>query len=157
MRAHRAGSMVDMLLSLLAACTTDPVVSTPPPPPPSPEPRVTDPLDAVIAAQEGYTYNPIGRPDPFRSMTCDDCSERTRRDDYPLESLTLRGVVWGGDAPQALVVDPAGGSRVLSVGSYVGDSWGKVVSIGAGGVRIVEEYMTLDGNLVVIPRTLTLP
>lgn len=141
---------------LLLACTTAPLAPTPDSPLALPPPRRDDPLDAVLAAQEGYRYSPIGKRDPFRSMTCTTCPTAALRDGYPLADLTLRGVIWDTDRPRAIVERPDGTTRVLLVGSYVGEAWGKVVSIGAGGVEIVEEYQAHDGTLVVVPRSLRL-
>ena len=104
-------------------------------------------------------YNPIGKRDPFRSFlgpicTGGGCVQRTGP---PVESLQLVGVLWGTDDPQALVVGPDGKSTLLSVGSYVGDSWGRVTAITDRTVEITEEYLDVEGRLVVIPTTLRLP
>lgn len=113
-----------------------------------------DPLDAAIAAQEGYVYNPIGKRDPFRSFLAagpkdDDDTPRTPLQRYDLDQYQLVGVVWGIDRPRALVQDPEKVGHVIEIGTYIGKNWGKVTQISNSGVVVTEEYQTIDGELVV--------
>ena len=117
----------------------------------------TDPLDAAIAAQEGYVYNPIGKRDPFRSFLAmgtrpeDDSIPRTPLQKYEIDQYKLVGIIWGVDRPRALVEDPERTGHVIEVGTYIGRNWGKVTAIGENEVTVTEEYQTLDGELVVNP------
>lgn len=113
-----------------------------------------DPLDAAIAAQEGYVYNPIGKRDPFRSFMAagardDDDTPRTPLQRYDLDQYALVGVIWGIDRPRALVQDPEKVGHVIEIGTYIGKNWGKVTQISNSGVVVTEEYQTIDGELVV--------
>ncbi len=104
-------------------------------------------LDSALAAQDSYTFNPIGKRDPFHYIWgtgCLDCTEG-----YAISDYQVKGVIWGIDAPRALVVDPAGESSVVMVGSYLGQSWGKVTVIDAQGVVVVQEFQTPELELVV--------
>ena len=113
-----------------------------------------DPLDAAIAAQEGYVYNPIGKRDPFRSFMAagardDDDTPHTPLQRYDLDQYALVGVIWGIDRPRALVQDPEKTGHVIEIGTYIGKNWGKVTQISNSGVVVTEEYQTIDGELVV--------
>lgn len=120
-----------------------------------------DPLDAAIAAQEGYVYNPIGKRDPFRSFLTfgtrvEDNAPRTPLQKYEIDQYKLVGIVWGVDRPRALVQDPEGTGHVMELGTYIGRNWGKVTQIGENEVVVTEEYQTIDGELVVNPIKMTL-
>ena len=119
-------------------------------------------LDAAIEAAEQYSYNPIGKRDPFRSFLNFDNDDKpgpgtlpTQK--YEIDQYKLAGLVWGVDRPRALVEDPDGMGHVLEIGTYIGKNWGKVTQITSGEVIVTEEYQTLDGELVVNNISLTLP
>jgi type IV pilus assembly protein PilP len=121
-----------------------------------------DPLDAAIAAQEGYVYNPIGKRDPFRSFLAtgtreEDDTPRTPLQRYDLDQYALVGVIWGIDRPRALVEDPENTGHVIEIGTYIGKNWGKVTQITSSGVVVTEEYQTFDGELVVNEIPMKLP
>ena len=112
---------------------------------------------------EEYSYNPIGKRDPFRSflsLTTDssiiDDIPRTPLQRYDIEQYELTGIIWGIDRPRALVEDPEGIGHVMEMGTYIGKNWGKVTQIEENSVVITEEYTTMDGELVVKPIELRL-
>jgi type IV pilus assembly protein PilP len=109
-------------------------------------------------AGEGYFYNPAGKRDPFQSFLAQQrrSGETLGADAPPLQrydvdKFALRGVIWQTSAPSALLIDPDGIGHVVHIGTYVGRNWGKVTSISEDGVVVTEEYLTLDGELVVNP------
>ena len=122
-------------------------------------------LEAAIAAQEGYVYNPIGKRDPFRSFLGiggdgadgPDDSPRTPLQRYELDEYRLVGIIWGVDRPRALVEDPDKVGHVMEIGTYIGKNWGKVTQITSTEVVVTEEYQTIDGELVVNPIRMTMP
>ena len=60
-----------MMLPLLIACATEEPTRAAPAAAAAPASAAhsgPSPLDAALAAQEGYVYNPIGKTDPFRSF-----------------------------------------------------------------------------------------
>lgn len=121
-----------------------------------------DPLDAAIASQEGYVYNPIGKRDPFRSFLAQanaeaDDSPRTPLQRFDLDQYQLVGVVYGIDRPRALVQDPERVGHVVEIGTYIGKNWGKVTQITSSGAVVTEEYQTIDGELVVNEIPMKLP
>jgi type IV pilus assembly protein PilP len=121
------------------------------------------PLDHVIAAQEEYVYNPIGRRDPFRSFLAtygariQDDTPRTPLQRYEISEYSLVGIIWGVDQPRSLVEDPVGIGHVMELGTYIGKNWGKVTQITASEVVVTEEFQNLNGDLVVNTITLALP
>ena len=113
--------------------------------------------------EEEFTYNPIGKRDPFRSFlafTSDnsiiDNIPRTPLQRYDIEQYTLTGIISGIDRPRALVEDPTGIGHVMELGDYIGTNWGKVTSIEDSMVIITEEYKTIEDELVTRPIKLTL-
>lgn len=117
-----------------------------------------DPLDLAIEAQESYVYNPIGKKDPFRSFLDVPITEDpvTPLQRFDLDQLQLVGVIWGIDRPRALIEDPERVGHVVETGTYMGKHWGKISQITSSGIVVTEEYMTVQGELVVteIPMSL---
>ena len=110
-----------------------------------------------------FTYNPIGKRDPFRSFlafasdnSIIDNIPRTPLQRYDIEQYTLTGIISGIDRPRALVEDPTGIGHVMELGDYIGTNWGKVTSIDGDTVTITEEYKTIEDELVTRPIKLTL-
>ncbi len=91
-----------------------------------------------------YSYNPIGKRDPFRSFTS---IEVVRSDivvselqNWELDQLRLVGVLWGGDSPVAMVEDPKGKGHIVHHGDLIGKKWGKVTQIKNDEVIVTEEF-----------------
>ncbi|MCB9762704.1 MAG: pilus assembly protein PilP [Alphaproteobacteria bacterium] len=95
-----------------------------------------------------YAYNPIGKRDPFRTPFVQVPPPVDGLSPWDVDQYVLTGVVWEGDAPRALLMDPEHGSHVVEPGTYVGRNWGKVTAITSEGVIVTEEYMDIQGNLV---------
>ena len=113
--------------------------------------------------EKEFTYNPIGKRDPFRSFlafasdnSIIDNIPRTPLQRYDIEQYTLTGIISGIDRPRALVEDPTGIGHVMELGDYIGTNWGKVTSIEDDIVIITEEYKTIEDELVTRPIKLTL-
>ncbi len=120
--------------------------------------------DALADDAEGedvYTYNPIGKRDPFRSFISgpreDDIRSPTPLQRWDIDQFLLVGIVWGVDQPKAMVEDPENQSHVLEIGTYIGRNWGKVTQVTADSVVVTEEYQTIEGELVTEQVTLSLP
>ena len=106
--------------------------------------------------EEEFTYNPIGKRDPFRSFlsfssdnSIFDDLPRTPLQRYDIEQYRLTGIVYNVGRPRALVEDPEGVGHVMELGTYIGRNWGKVTQISSEKVTVTEEYKTRDGQLVV--------
>ena len=109
-----------------------------------------------IEEEEEFTYNPIGKRDPFRSFlsfssdsSIFDDLPRTPLQRYDIEQYRLTGIIFNVGRPRALVEDPEGVGHVMELGTYIGRNWGKVTQISSEKVTVTEEYKTRDGQLVV--------
>jgi len=118
---------------------------------------------AVEEAEEAshYTYNPIGKRDPFRSFIAgereDEIRSPTPLQKYDVTDYRLVGIVWGVNAPRAMVEDPARAGHVIELGTYIGKNWGKVTQITSTEVVVTEEYQTIHGELVTNQLVMVLP
>jgi type IV pilus assembly protein PilP len=111
-----------------------------------------------------FTYNMIGKRDPFRSFIS---IEVVRGDsDSPLGPLQLHeidqyqlaGVVWNMDSPKALIEDPEGVGHVVELGTLVGKNWGRITQIKPTGLVITEEYRDpIENELIINEITMKLP
>ncbi len=133
--------------ALIAERQADPTAGTRIPKNPAAENEGVEGLGAIEA---GYTYDPIGKRDPFRSFVLDRINEDSEEAKGPLEQfdlaqLQLLGVVWETDNPRALVTDPSGQSYVVRTGDPIGKNDGEIVAIGDNSMRVVETYVDYVG------------
>ena len=125
-------------------------------------PGKRDPIDEAIARQEEYSYNPIGKRDPFRSFLNTTDGRKVAETSSPLQKYEidqyqLVGIIWGVERSRALVQDPEGVGHVMEIGTYIGKNWGKVTQINSSEVVVTEEFQTMEGELVVNNINMTLP
>ncbi len=95
--------------------------------------------------EEEYRYDPVGKPDPFRSFVklLDELEEglTTPLERFDLSQLEVTAIIWGSERPRALVRDPAGKGYVVSAGTSIGKNKGRVVSIQDNMVLVKETYV----------------
>lgn len=101
-----------------------------------------------------YSYNPIGKRDPFKSYVAEmgGKSEETSLSalqKYSIDQLKVTGIIWGIANPKAIIEDPEKFGHVIEKGSFVGRNWGKVTRIGSNEVVIAEEYRDPLGKLII--------
>ena len=124
---------------------------------PEPEP---DPLSGLFEDEEnddGYSYNAVGKRDPFRSFILDPPGgpgafpvDLGPLQEYELDRYKLVGVVWGMEQAQAMVEDPDGIGHVITVGALIGKNWGTVTEIKPDEVIVTEEYRDdIENRLIV--------
>ncbi len=118
------------------------------------------PATADQSPLNDWSYNPIGKRDPYRPFFPTEPPGAGACGDDPLqcfaiEQLRLTGVVWG-EHPRALLEDPDGGSHVVELGTYVGNRWGRITHIESNSVVVTEEYLDGSDELVVHPVRLRL-
>ncbi len=110
---------------------------------------------------DSYTYNPIGKRDPFRSFISaqvdDEIRSPTPLQRFEVDQYHLVGIVWGGATPRAMVQDPEGTGHVIELGTYIGKNWGKVTQITSREVVITEEYQNMEGDLITNQVIIDLP
>lgn len=63
---------------------------------------------------------------------------------YPLAQFRLAGIVWVGDLPRAMVVDPEKNTYVLGIGEEIGSKHGKIVEIKDNGIMVEEKIYSKD-------------
>ena len=120
---------------------------------------------------EPFAYSVNERRDPFRSprsksrriastVEADDGGGAESTVLLPLQQfdvseLRLIGIIWGGDEPQAMVIDPKNTTHMIRVDQRIGRNSGYVASIRENEVQIIEQE-EVDGENVKIPRVLSL-
>lgn len=100
-----------------------------------------------------YSYNPIGKRDPFQSYL----SRKTKTKGevknplllYDLSQFNLSGVVWGITNPRAIILDPDNRGHIVRRGTRVGRNRGKVVRILKDELIVAEEFRDPLGKLIV--------
>ena len=149
-------SLVALSLGFLLAGCSD---RAPAPTPAASRPAAVAaaPTVAAVPTQESaepepaYSYNPVGKPDPFRdpldSACCmppplPSCTEPLCR--YDLEQLKLSGVISGLANPVAVVESPQGKSYRIYRGSKVGKNGGVVKQVLRDSLVVAE--VTQDGQ-----------
>lgn len=101
-----------------------------------------------------YTYNAVGKRDPFRTYFSEIESEEVVRDkltelqQFDLDQLKLVAVVVGTATPKAMVEDPTGKGHVVKNGTLIGKHWGQVKHIRRGEIIIQEEFRDFTGRRV---------
>lgn len=138
--------------------------SAPPPPPAAavakPKPKVVAaPVNAEAeVARQSYTYNPLGKRDPFRGSVADRANNDTgpRSDSqecqealcqYDVDDLSLVAVVSGDANPLAMVEDKAGVGYLVRRNTKMGKQGGKVTAIQRDCIQVTSYLPTLNGPM----------
>ena len=121
-------------------------------PPPAPEAKI-DPISGVAQIETGYSYDPTGKRDPFRSFVWDrqdkmaqEVAEAGPLGQFDLSQLEVVAVVWATGNARALVEDPSGESYIVGKGAAIGKNRGHVISIGDNTVVVKETYVDYLGQ-----------
>lgn len=123
-----------------------------------------EPEKVEEVVKEKYSYNSIGKRDPFRSFIAKELVVGTvdgpigPLQKHEIDQYNLRGIVWNVQAPRALVEDPEGIGHVVDLGTLVGKNWGKVTQIKPEEIIITEEYRDpIENELIINEITMRLP
>ncbi|MDC0709776.1 pilus assembly protein PilP [Stigmatella sp. ncwal1] len=122
------------------------------------------PKEAVIESSVTYTYNPVGKRDPFRSPLEE--LDRTQQNvqvtacneplcAWDLDQLKLVAVVTGDANPIAMVEDPAGRGHIVRRNARMGRQGGRVTQILRDSVTVTE-YIPTEGKVIPNPVSLQL-
>ena len=134
------------------------VKSAAPEPAPKQLPQLLVSQPAAPPESVSYTYNPKGKPDPFRPLVVEKPetpvvkkSETKKTPSTPLEKvdlaeLKLVALIWDIPKPRAMVEDASGKGYILTVGTYVGKNGGKISKIDSTGAIVSERYETDPGK-----------
>lgn len=91
-------------------------------------------------------YDSTGMRDPFKpfiklvdrpSGPLPIVSPPIRR--YPLSSFRLAGIIWIGDEPKAMIVDPEANTYFLGVGDRIGNKEGEILEVRDRGILVQEQ------------------
>jgi type IV pilus assembly protein PilP len=111
-----------------------------------------DPISGVAQMDTGYSYDPTGKRDPFRSFVWDRpdkmqaIAEAGPLGQFDLSQLEVVAVVWRTGNARALVEDPSGESYIVGEGAAIGKNRGHVVSIDDNTVVVKETYVDYLGQ-----------
>lgn len=76
---------------------------------------------------------------------------------WRLTDLVLTAIATTPDGSYGLVEDPTGVSHVIEPGTYLGHKWARVTAVDTDAVDLVEEYTTLNGEVLSKPLRLVMP
>ncbi len=117
-------------------------------------PKIVGPAPAAVSSTLTYTYNPVGKRDPFRSPVEDvravqtlsnaSCNEPLCK--FDIDQLLLVAVVSGDANPVAMVQDPQGRGYLVHRNSKVGKQGGKVSQIFRDSLTVTEYFTGPDGK-----------
>jgi type IV pilus assembly protein PilP len=162
-------SLVALSLGLLLAGCSD---RAPAPVPVASRPAAVAAAPTLAAAPEServepqasYSYNPVGKPDPFRNPLNDICCELPPPSlcneplcRYELEQLKLSGVISGLANPVAVVESPQGKSYSIYQGSKVGRNGGVVKQVLRDSLVVAEAIQDDQGRTSVHETILRMP
>lgn len=147
--------------------------AVPPPPVPAPVEAVQPPssggapseVSTFSLPKDGYTYDPIGKRDPFKAFKIlrSSGSEKSTVEVEALEPLQrweidrlqVVGILWDVSKPRAMVRDPDGVVYTVTKNSKIGRNEGVVAVIREGELVVIETRFE-EGNAVKEPRVLEL-
>jgi len=116
---------------------------------------------AELPAVEKYTYDPKGKPDPFKPLIADKTEAAPPKPSpsaevalgaaTPLErmdlgQLKLVAVIWSISEPKGMVEDDTGKGYILSIGTPIGKNKGKVTQINSSGILVNERFEDSTGK-----------
>lgn len=142
------------LASQAAATTQEGVYkSTLPPKPKAAEPQTVS-AEPAKSEVKSFAYDPIGKPDPFKSFILEqeEMAEKVKRkprtylETLDLSQLELIAIVTGPQGSYAMVRDSKGVGHVIIKGTAVGTNGGVVDRITDREVIIREEYRDFRGS-----------
>lgn len=111
---------------------------------------VSDPSSGTVV-EAGFTYDPTGLRDPFRSFEWEreklaETEVRGPLEEFDVSQLSVVGVVWNVGNARALIQDPSGQGFIVSEGARVGKNDGRIIKIDDSVVVVKETYVDLMGQ-----------
>jgi type IV pilus assembly protein PilP len=115
--------------------------------------KVADKKEPEKKEETGYTYNPVGKADPFKPFIqispARNLSRRTPLtplQKYEISQLKLVAVISTPEGNTALVEDSAGKGYIIKKGTEIGKNEGKVTKILKDKVIVEETYQDMWGQ-----------
>jgi type IV pilus assembly protein PilP len=102
--------------------------------------------EAQAAAEIVFSYDPEGKPDPFKSyvrqlVAIQEADLSSPLQKFDLSQLAVTGIIWANEKPRALIEDPTGKGYVVQTGAAIGKNRGRIVHIGDNRVTVKETYV----------------
>ena len=139
--------------------------------------QLSKPVQKAVSSNVKLLPPPLGnqfdfssKKDPFKplvlakAVTAPSAADlkKSLKDGLPIHSFDvsqfkLIGVVTGGKENQAMVVDPNGKGYVLKSGMTIGKNDGRIISINANGVDVLEQFKDDNGRVRKENIRITLP
>jgi type IV pilus assembly protein PilP len=99
-----------------------------------------------------YTYNPVGRRDPFAPLITFEekkakAGARPPLERYNIPEFKLTGIVWGGFGYNAMLEGPDGKGYFVRVGTIIGPNKGVIKKITKDAMMIEEKYKNFSGEI----------
>ena len=121
----------------------------PPVPVAAPVPAVAPVAPVRVTPQvprQEYSYNAVGKRDPFRSFILERAKQevgqlRSPLEQFELHQLSVVAVVWDIDHARALINDPSGRAYIVQEGAPIGKNQGYIVHIADDMVVVRETYV----------------
>ncbi|WP_224366861.1 pilus assembly protein PilP [Hyalangium versicolor] len=157
--------MTTVALALtLAACGKEKPAAARPAPPKPVAAAAAETKDAPVESSVNYSYNPVGKRDPFRSpleelgrsrneTQVQACNEPLCA--WDIDQLKLVAVVTGDANPIAMVEDPLGRGHIVRRNARMGRQGGRVTQILRDSVTVTE-YIPTEGKVIPNPVSLQL-
>jgi Tfp pilus assembly protein PilP len=99
----------------------------------------------------GFTYEMIGKRDPFRSYEWERLelvnNARGPLEQFDVSQLSVVAVIWDTGRAKAMIQDPGGQSYIVGMGTRVGKNDGSVTSIDDNLVVVKETYEDYLGQV----------
>ncbi len=134
-----------------APSTATPIATKPTPSPIASQVTSTATTTVEETAQPVFTYNPVGRKDPFAPIVTKEetkakAGERPPLERYSLSEFKLTGIVWGGFGYNAMLEGPDGKGYFVRVGTIIGQNRGVVKKITQDKMVIEEKFKNFSGE-----------
>lgn len=107
---------------------------------------------AEVPAVPVYSYNPMGRRDPFTPLIIREekkalVGAKTPLERYAIYEFKLTGIVWGGLGYHAMLEGPDGKGYFVKTGAVIGSNQGVVKKINPNAMIVEERYRDPSGEL----------
>ncbi len=97
----------------------------------------------AVTETTAYYYNPAGKPDPFEPFDISKVKPTTAitpLQQFSLDQLTVRGIIWGVSNAKAIIEDPTGKTYIVGTGTKIGKNNGIIIRIMNEKVIVLEQY-----------------
>ncbi len=117
------------------------------------ESEKTDIVAVQALSKERPLYRPEGKRDPFKPFIriVEQKEAKTQVSPllppikrYALDQYKLVGILWSGQQPKAMIVDPEKNTYVLGIGDEIANSQGRIIEVRDKGILVQERRQLED-------------